>query len=214
MKPIIFARISDMKFYKGVTDNDMPKNGGSWVKENNYAHECCNFLPIGLDDGSKVCLGYVQLIGGATDAEPQIHIEKIYDCKSSRKDSEIEGVTVVFVSTNTTNMRVVGFYKNATVLRYSDVCIINEGDPDEYEQFYYFYADCSDCVLIPFEDRFKTSDWYVPMSGKHGNKYGFGHSNIWFAGSNTDNPKEIEYVENMINRIENYKGENWINKYD
>ena len=121
---------------------------------------------------------------------------------------------MVFVSTNSTNMRVVGFYRNASVLRYSDRCISNEGLSNEFEQYYYFYAKSEDCVLIPFEDRFKTSDWYVPMSGKNGKTFGFGHSNIWFAGSNTDNPKEIEYVENMINRIENYKGENWLYKFE
>ena len=29
MKPIIFVRIADMKYYKGITENDVPDNGGS-----------------------------------------------------------------------------------------------------------------------------------------------------------------------------------------
>ena len=33
MKPIIFVRISSMKYYKG-TMNDTPENGGSYVTEN------------------------------------------------------------------------------------------------------------------------------------------------------------------------------------
>ena len=50
MKPIIFARIADMKFYKGITDTDKPVNGGSYVKDTNYAHECYNFDSVILED--------------------------------------------------------------------------------------------------------------------------------------------------------------------
>ena len=208
MKPIIFARITSMKYYKGVTEDDRPLNGGSYVKENNDAHESHNFMPIEFDDGSTDCIGYVQLVGGGE----KLHIENIYGCKSRKKEDFVDDVIVVFVATRDGSMRVVGFYKNAEVYRDWCECIVNEGTPDEYIQCYYFRANKEDCVLIPEHDRYITGDWYVPMSGKHGYDFGFGHANVWFAGSKTDNPKEIEYVEAMISRIENYKGENWIDE--
>ena len=48
MKPIIFARISNMSYYKGVTDRDRPENGGSYVGGTGMARECFNFdaIPI------------------------------------------------------------------------------------------------------------------------------------------------------------------------
>ena len=77
MKPIIFARIADMKFYKGITDTDKPVNGGSYVKDTNYAHECYNFDPVILEDNKEYCLGFTQLLGGK---DPQLHIERIVGC--------------------------------------------------------------------------------------------------------------------------------------
>ena len=44
MKPIIFARVADMKLYKGITETDRPVNGGAYVRETNDAHECFNFI--------------------------------------------------------------------------------------------------------------------------------------------------------------------------
>ena len=42
-----------MRLYSGITDNDQPKNGGAFVKENNDACESFNFYPY-----NHYCLGY------------------------------------------------------------------------------------------------------------------------------------------------------------
>lgn len=34
---ILFCNIAWMKYYNGITDDDKPENGGSWVKENGNA---------------------------------------------------------------------------------------------------------------------------------------------------------------------------------
>ena len=36
---ILFLNIAWMERYKGITDDDKPIGGGSWVSENNDAHE-------------------------------------------------------------------------------------------------------------------------------------------------------------------------------
>ena len=58
MAKVVFCNIAWMKFYSGITDNDQPKNGGAFVKENNDACESFNFYPY-----NHYCLGYVRAPG-------------------------------------------------------------------------------------------------------------------------------------------------------
>lgn len=210
MKPIIFVRISSMYYYKGVTTTDTPQNGGSYVSENNYAHECYNFDAINFDDGTTGCIGFAQILARDTTANPQIKLENIVGCSGCQKEEAIDGVTVVWCAkaNSSKHMRVVGFYKNATVYRHYQETEFDNG----YIQVFNFAADKENCVLLPYQERFINSNWYVPTSGHNSSDFGFGRSSIWFGGSSTNNKKEIEYVERMINNIENYNGENWIDK--
>ena len=66
--------------------------------------------------------------------------------------------------------------------------------------------------MLPYPERHSGSKWYVPMSQKNCSTFGFGRSNIWYAGSDTQDQSEIEYVERILENIENYNGENWMNK--
>lgn len=208
MKPIIFVRISSMKYYKGTT-NDTPENGGSYVTETGDAHECYNFDAVDFEDGTSQCLGFTMLTGKRGN-EAQIKIENIVGCDALKKKETASAVTVVWCAKarNSQNMRVVGFYKNATVYRRSQYVEFDTG----YVQEFNFIADKKDCVLIPWNKRFSDNRWYVPTSGKNNSSFGFGRSSIWYGGSHTDDQKEIEYVERMIDSIENYDGENWIDE--
>lgn len=208
MKPIIFARITDMKYYKGITDNDKPVNGGSYVKDTNMAHECYNFDVAQVEDGKEQCLGFTMLMGGNN---PQLHIEKIVGCKSLKNSDVANDVIVVFCARpgNGKTTRIVGFYKHATVYRYPQVQDFYAVEGGIYEQEYNFIADKDDCVLLPYNERF-DGKWFVPKSGKMGYDFGFGHSNIWYAASDTYNTEEIEYVNRLIDNIENYDGQNLV----
>ena len=54
---VLFCKVSNMKYYKGACNDDIPKFGGSFVEENGYGHEEFNFLPIYLDDSEEAtCL--------------------------------------------------------------------------------------------------------------------------------------------------------------
>lgn len=209
MKPIIFIRVADMKYYKGITDTDKPENGGSYVSDTGRAHECYNFAPV-VQDGEdyEKCLGYFQLSGGKNGAN-QLHIERIVGCEACKKEESCEGVTVVFVSKSNRakSMRVVGYYKNATVYRYPHVMEFESG----YEQTYWFEAKKEDCVILPYHTRFSFANWYVPKSTEK-NAFGFGRSQVWYAAEKGSSLKEIEYVEKMIQSIDEYDGENWMEK--
>ena len=209
MKPIIFARIADMKYYKGITPEDQPKSNMAYVKETGDAHEAFNFDAIELD-GKEVCLGFAMLIGNSANNILQIRLENIIGCKHQKKADIVDGVTVVWCAKDPliNQIRVVGFYKNATVYRYPQECtFVDDNGNVSYVQQFNFVAKKEDCVLLPYGIRTK---WHVPTSGKCGCNFGFGRANIWFADSKGENEKEDEYVKKMLENIENYSGENWM----
>ena len=200
MKPIIFVRVADMKYYQGIDDIDEPKNGGSYVEENHYAHECFNFSSF--EDDYRKCIGYFQTSNG-----DQLHIEKINGCEAMKTEEQVDNVIVVFVAKTdiSSSMRVVGFYKKATVYRYLHTYIFNDGADD---QCYWTEAKVEDCILIPSGKR-NRAEWSVPSASAKGKLFGFGRSNVWYPCKKGCPKEEIEFVERMINQIENYNEENY-----
>jgi len=215
MKPIIFARVADMKYYRGITEHDKPYGGGSYVNDTGMAHECYNFAPVeDAGDGKEFCLGFV-MFNGAGGLNGQIHIEKLNGCEAMKNEERIDGAIVVFcaASPGSKTMRVVGFYKNATIFRHVQELEFDTVEDDGgYCQNYSFLADKKDCVLLPYTERHSNSKWYVPTNGRRGATFGFGRSNIWLASNTYINSELRTYVEQMIESIETYDGENWIDK--
>lgn len=209
MKPVIFARVANMKYYKGISEKDQPENGGSYVTDTGLAHECYNFDPV-IEEGesNEKCIGFCRISGGKRGAT-QLHIENIVGCGMCKKEESCENVTVVFVAKaqGAKSMRVVGFYKNATVYRYPHFMCFDNG----YEQTYWFEAKKEDCVLLPYSTRFESSNWFVPNSTAS-DDFGLGRSQIWYAAGKGASKKEVEYVKKMLRSIEEYDGENWMDK--
>ena len=69
---ILFCNIAWMKYYNGITHDDKPVNGGSWVKENENAIECLNFTPY----NDRIYCGYVSTKSNRGNRN-QLHIEKL-----------------------------------------------------------------------------------------------------------------------------------------
>ena len=210
MKPIIFARVADMYYYNGITNKDVPVNGGAYVNETGEAHECYNFCPVYIGDEEQVCLGFAMLAQTKKDADMHLHIEKIVGSEALKKDKAVHNVIVVFCSKapNSDTMRVVGFYKNATVYRDHQLAEFPNDDWQEYN----FIADKKDCVLLPYQERHKGNRWYVPMSKRRNSSFGFGQSNIWYAQGYQTDEKLYNFLERMIQNIEAYDGANWVER--
>lgn len=186
---VLFCNIAWMKYYNGITDDDKPENGGSWVKENNNATECLNFAPC--NDGTYC--GYVSTKSNRGKSN-QLHIEKL---QGINKDQDFaEDVLVIWVAKKnvTAKSTIIGWYKHATVARYYEWI---DGDCP-----FNVIAKVDDCVLLPLDKRNKI----VPRAGKDGYSYGMGQSNVWFAQN--DDEKAKKYVQNMIEYINSYDGEN------
>lgn len=208
---IIFCNIAYMKYYKGIIEGiDEPENGGQYVKVYKNAHEAYNFDAIECQETeNEMCLGYVRLSQSSENKTSEFHIEKINGCEHMEKEPYIDDVTVVWCakSNRIDGMRVVGWYTNATALRNPEFAEFENGFVQEYN----FFAEKTSCVLLPEKERY-LAKWIVPRSGHNGYDFGFGRSNIWYAQGSEINSKQKTYIETILKQINNYNGENWIEK--
>ena len=163
-----------MFFYKGITEEDKPVNGGLFVKETGNAHENYSFLP-GKDGYVN---GFVETKhkGGfkAKDPKPnQLHIEKI---DPMAKDADyIDNVTVFFCakpSTGKGDIELVGWYEDATIYRDRKYYIADDGEKMGTN----IRTDNGKAFLIPEGNR----KFIIPRASD-GKGVGFGQSNIWYA---------------------------------
>ncbi|MDE5770241.1 MAG: hypothetical protein K2I06_01240 [Ruminococcus sp.] len=198
---ILFCKIAHMKYYKGIIKNvDEPYSKASYIQKNGQAGEEYNFDSV-FDNENEICIGYVRYGG------EQIHIEKIKGCEKMKNTDSIDDILVIwFTTTKTHENIVVGWYKHATVYRRCINAFINdeEGNYDHTRE-YSAKADYENCVLLP--DDGTRSLWKVPYSKKDG--YGFGQSHIWYAREE----KAENYLKSLVERINSYNGENWVDKY-
>ena len=74
----------------------------------------------------------------------------------------------------------------------------------------YNIAKSSDCVLLPASARSKKAQWEVPRKA-NGWAYGFGQANVWYASE--EDSRLQEYLTRLEKQIDEYNGENWIDKY-
>ena len=176
MGAVVFCNIAWMKRYRGITDDDQPRNGGAFVKENNDAMESMNFLPY-----QDMCYGYVQQKGY------KLCLERL-DRTASRADV-LDDVTVVWVATGDEGSRIIGWYENAKMYR----------NCQEFEDgsCYYFVTKVADAYRIPVKKR----DFPVPRASQEGKGRGMGQSNVWYADSDFARgryiPKVLDYLEEM-----------------
>lgn len=183
-----------MKYYKGITENDIPINGGKYVDEELDATEKYNFLVC--SDG--YCRGFVETSHSNgykdRDSKPKkLKIERI-DNAFKNKDS-IDGVMVIFFAKPDKGEHIiVGWYENATVYR----------ERQWYKgREYNLVADARDCKLIDYDSR-----WFIiPKGPKQKKKYGVGagQSNVWYADKSNLDSEFVEKVLNYIDELNMYK---------
>ena len=80
-------------------------------------------------------------------------------------------------------------------------------DGTEVERCYNVRAKASDCTLLPSGER-NRAIWSIP-SAKYTGAYGFGQSMMWYPTE----PEARNYLTRSLSNIENYRDENWLNKY-
>ena len=159
---IIFCRGGYMKYYRGITNDDIQCVGGGKYNKENVGHESCNFYKYG--DGK--CYGFVQSKNSKLDID-RISADTLP--YTFTNEEYIDNVTVIFVAEGV----VIGFYKNARVyrdlqkLQYPAVSGIDD---------YFFECKIDDAVLIDEKDRN-----CFPV--KQGKKNWIGEANVFYADS-------------------------------
>lgn len=206
--PIVFLNVAWMKYYRGVTEDDVPVNGGAYIDAHQDGAEAYNYLPEAykLTEDSPVrygMFGYYATKSTGGRYQNQMRIENIVGCESATMEEAVHGVLVVWCATPPEGAsHVVGWYRNATVLRDYDYL-----DDERTEHPFNVYCDMADAVLLPVGERRKPS-WQIARSRRIGASFGFGQANVWYAAE-----KNAEhYVKMMIKNIREYRGMNWVRR--
>lgn len=169
---IIFFTGAWMHFYDGI-GNDLPTNGGDYIKKYGFGGEVYNFRN---SDGRNY--GYVMVKGGTLDLTRINLGQKVIG-------DTIENVICIFVATHPKGgRRIVGWYQNARI--YSDYQYYTGNDRkimtkledwgDSDQVGYYAFANENTVTLLNEEERFAAPK--IPNG-----KGGFGQSNVWYADS-------------------------------
>ena len=205
---ILFCKVSGMKYYKGACEQDVPYNGGKFVKENGFGHEEFNFLPIKLEDSeTEMCFGFVEP-KSHRGTRNTLHIEKIQGGAAYKNELSMDDVLVVWCATRIEgDTTVVGWYKHATVFRELQDWTIMFSDGTDEERCYNVLAEAKNCTLLPKAER-NRNIWRVP-SARYTRTFGFGQAMVWYP---TEEAAKL-YVEKLIINIDDYNEENWIDKY-
>lgn len=198
---ILFCKTGYMKYYKGINENDKLYNGGEYVAETGDGGEIFNFDAVTFEDEEQ-CFGFVETKhkdGWKTQnaQNNQLHIEKIDSF--AKNDESINNVLVVWCAVKPNiGLRVIGWYKDATVYRYYNSLEFENG----FVQNYNILAKKKNCVLLPHNE-VNRYIWQAPSAKKQG--YGFGQSLVWYPDENKIQP--------LVTQILNYSEKNYIDMY-
>lgn len=181
-----------MNDYQGITNEDSPKHGGSYIAQYKSGAEVYNFKPF-----NGIMYGFVE-----AGWEPKPRCINITNLGASKQAQSVEDVLVVWVARHSCKRQtlVVGWYRNARVYRASQ-----EAPPDSPRKLpngtdaeYFATADKNDCVLVPPSLRICE----IPRTEK--GKGGLGQKNIWYAKDELG----LETKLRVLEYIRNYEKQN------
>ena len=195
-KRILFCNITYMKYYQGITKEDKPVNGGSYIGDTGDAIEKYNFYVR----SNGMVFGFVETKyrNGYADGKSKpntLHIEEIN--KEGKNKPSLDNVTVVFCAKPAKNKKtvIVGWYENATVYRGREFYSDERLGVQEYN----ISATPENVYLIDESDR----TFVVPRTTDSKDyNMGFGQSNTWYANKR---PEQFEFRDKVVDYINAYK---------
>lgn len=190
MDKVLFCRIGWMKWYQGLSSEDRIFGGGSFVDVHGYGHEMYNFQ---TDDEGNI-YGFVEVGEGVEMA--------LFRLGAKWYENIVSDVLVIWCATSPIygDMRIVGWYRNATVYRYSQPCpdhlvgkrlLLGSGI---YWDTYRIVAKAKDATLLKEDER----DFIIPRATA--DRAGMGRKNIWYADSMRDHELRSQVKSYILNR--------------
>jgi hypothetical protein len=192
---ILLARIGWMKYYSGSrSDDPKPIGGGGWNDEESGS-ELCNFRNV-----HGTLYGFVAPPGRRHQKVRSISLERI-DPAATRAAAHLDGVTVIFVAPDKEGtpgagrQRIIGWYRNARVLRQWQVDPTRERD----RRLYNLTSKAKDAVLLPTRLRHQP----IPK----GTPGDMGQANVWYPHDH-GKPRQRQWLKKAIAYINAYQGVN------
>jgi len=191
---ILFARVGWMTNYSGPQPDDpRPVDGGAYNDQRRSGSELFNFARI-EERGSKDTLyGFVS---PPKRGKHQINLRRI---DAGSNGDSLAGVMVIFVA----HQKIVGWYRNATVLRTWDEdptgkrVWTQRGQP--LSALYNLHVSAGSAVLLPTAVR----EHEIP-SGRNG----FGQANVRYAYNASLELALFSWMQKAIEYVNGYAGEN------
>jgi hypothetical protein len=200
---VLFVRIGLMERYAGPREGDERPEGGGKHNVENLGHEAFNFYQ-GFGETLYGIFGIVR----AHVTNPKIDLRKIDPALQTEEES-LDGVLVIFVAPHPNGLRIVGWYRDATV--YSQSVPYPETVRQSVDQYfaehninppgfgeYRIKANRKSAVLLPVSVR--TSTPPVPRG-----EDGMGQSNVCYAYANGV-PKLSPWIDAAIEFVNKYRG--------
>lgn len=184
---IIFCRVSWMNRYEG-DENDIFIGLGSHPKETGEGGEVYNYYL----NNDKMYRGFVHT-GEYKGNSQQIRLENIDP--GAINYQELDDVLVIWVSRDPDDdkYKIIGWYENATIYR--------DYQYDEYGRMYNIEADYINCVLFDDGDGINLRTFEVPYSKKNPERFGMGHSFIWYGKGRKDDVESLVAAEEYIDSV-------------
>jgi len=190
MRPLLFARVGWMKWYRGPQPGDERPIGGGSYNKREIGHEAYNFRPLG-----GYTLGYFQP-RLRRDHPSSVALERIEAGQDFKK--ELTGVLAVFVATDPKRgtQKIAGWFRDATVYRHERT----SNDARRKSFSYYLQTPEANAVLVPEEKR-----WFPIPHGKGG----FGQANVCYPLEAGGQAKSgARWMEEALDYIDGYALEN------
>ena len=190
---IFLAKIAWMRYYQWKK-GDTPFGSFDYLKNMNWID---NVADISENNNffnfNGMCFGSFQTKGKIPK------LEKIEGSPQNSDFESIDDILVIFCSSNPerkgkNEVNVVGWYSNATVYREYQY-------NRDYDIYYNIFAKSKNCVLLPESERKDNKIWFLPQI--KGSEINFGQSMYKFP------KKSSPELQNVIQEIANYEGENW-----
>lgn len=187
MKHPIIIRVGWLQYYDITRDGGaLPQRGGSYNKEH-IGSELENFRTY-----RGKLYGY-----GQTPRNGGFNANQVGITPDTR--GAMHGALVVFISTHETGgQRVIGWYRNATLLKGS------RERPAKWYGLYNIVAPRNDAVLLPSSARTLK----LPAAGK-GNP---GTSNVFYPLDEHGRPRKAPWLRGIISYVDGYRGKNLLDE--
>lgn len=184
----VFVRVGWLRYYDTERDDGaLPERGGSYNTAD-IGSEIENFRPR----GGKL-YGYGQAPRASGFNPDRIGIEP------HGRDA-MAGILVVFVSTHETGgQRVIGWYRNATLLRES------KAHPSNSRAIYNITAPRDGAVLLPESERTQKLSTGKGKPGK---------SNVFYPLDQRGRPRRAAWIREIVSYIQRYRGRNLLKTDD